>query len=359
MDYLSSQVWEGPKIEIIMDFKEGNLRDFVNIHSESSYDHSPTVLLHILQALDYLAVQGIVHPCVAPSKIFYTLRQEKYSFQLGGFGLGHRRPKPLEANDHFPAERRALPVFAAPEMIQHGTQTHKGNVWSLMVTLLWMYDRNDFQLACNNFLSYKEAQERILSTIPVVDPHYRHIEAMARIDPEERASAAQILLRWLDGRGLTTPRSQITPLVELTKANVEVPVAESQVTSLTSSTKTDIAVPVEGSQTTPLVSSTKAHVEVPTEGSQITSLVISTKTDFEVPVDGSQTTPLVSSTKPDIEVPIEGSQITPQVGSTGVDGEVLDITDQSQTQSEQASKQGKSRLRVACGSYYRKYREKK
>ncbi|KAI1076886.1 hypothetical protein F5B20DRAFT_583836 [Whalleya microplaca] len=45
---------------------------------------------------------------------------------------------------------------------------------------------------------------------------------MAMVNPEERASAAQMLVKFFDGDGLTTPRARVPP-ISLPKDSNEVP----------------------------------------------------------------------------------------------------------------------------------------
>lgn len=49
------------------------------------------LLLHILQALDLLAVQfpPTIHRDVKPDSIIYTFRGKEYNFQLCDYGLGN------------------------------------------------------------------------------------------------------------------------------------------------------------------------------------------------------------------------------------------------------------------------------
>jgi len=42
---------------------------------------------------------------------------------------------------------------------------------------------------------------------------------MASVEPESRASAAQMLVKHFDGRGLTTPRDKVTPREEASTGN--------------------------------------------------------------------------------------------------------------------------------------------
>ena len=77
----------------------------------------------ILQALDFLAVKGIVHRDVKPENILYEAYGhlgEEYRFQLGDFGLCNSTVDAVTCV--------GTPFYMAPEVFQHGTQTDKMDV---------------------------------------------------------------------------------------------------------------------------------------------------------------------------------------------------------------------------------------
>lgn len=98
-------------------------------------DLAHTVLHHMLQAIDCLAIGGIIHRDVKPENILYVSHQGQYHFQLGDFGFSHRAV--------FAATFAGSPLYMAPEMFRGGKQTHKVDVWSLYVTMLWTLDVED------------------------------------------------------------------------------------------------------------------------------------------------------------------------------------------------------------------------
>ncbi|KAG8409999.1 hypothetical protein J3459_007747 [Metarhizium acridum] len=97
-----------------------------------------TVLHHMLQALDHLATKGIVHRDMKPANILYiTGKDGKYHFQLGDFGF---------CNQAIMAQSQVgTPIYMAPEMFKEGEQTHKLDIWSLYVTILWTLDIGGFR----------------------------------------------------------------------------------------------------------------------------------------------------------------------------------------------------------------------
>ncbi|KAH6884922.1 kinase-like domain-containing protein, partial [Thelonectria olida] len=208
VDYISSQGWNGPEVEIFMGLKEGTSTSLV--YGKCSIpiaDLAQTVLHHMLQAIDCLAMQGIIHRDVKPENILYISRQGQYHFQLGDFGLSNRQI--------IAATYSGTPLYMAPEMFQNGEQTHKVDVWSLFVTMLWTLNTQGFREVSNSFKAHQDARSVILSVASHVDV----IREMARINPEERASSAQMLVKCYSGKGLTTPRNQVPPLISLAKAD--------------------------------------------------------------------------------------------------------------------------------------------
>ncbi|KAJ8127106.1 hypothetical protein O1611_g6530 [Lasiodiplodia mahajangana] len=59
---------------------------------------------------------------------------------------------------------------------------------------------------------------------------------MAKVDPEERASAAQMLVKLYDGNGLSTPREQVRPL--FTRLDAQVALAATEVAAEAEATAT-------------------------------------------------------------------------------------------------------------------------
>ena len=75
-----------------------------------------------------------------------------------------------------------------------------------------------FRGASKSFKTPNDAQRVVLSVASQTQ-FVAIIREMARINPEERASAAQMLVKCFDGRGLTTLRSRVPPLVGAEKAD--------------------------------------------------------------------------------------------------------------------------------------------
>lgn len=185
-----------------MGLKDGTLKslvlggEFLSVHNLAK-----CVCHQMLQALDCLAVNGIVHRDVKPENILYTaLPGAEYQFHLGDFGLCNRT---VSARSSV-----GTPLYTAPEIFEHGIQTHKVDVSSLFVTIAWTLDFDGFRQSVQHFTSLQQAQQALLAITSKIGD----IQEMARVDPDERASAAQMLVKRFDGEGLSTQRNQVPPL---------------------------------------------------------------------------------------------------------------------------------------------------
>ena len=108
----------------------------------------------MLQALDCLAYNGIVNRDVKPENILYiTLSDGQYQFQLGDFGLCNRI---VDASSHV-----GSPLYMAPELYRGRGQTHKVDIWSLFVTMLWTLNIRGFCLPGREFTNADDFHNRI------------------------------------------------------------------------------------------------------------------------------------------------------------------------------------------------------
>ncbi|KAI9889118.1 MAG: hypothetical protein M1814_005779 [Vezdaea aestivalis] len=118
VDYVTSQGWDGPAPEIFMGLKEGNLELLIKNGCSLRIEVvANSVVNHILQAIDYLAAEGIVHRDIKPENILYLLKpNNRYHFQLGDFGLSNRTIAAVTL--------AGSPLYMAPEISQGKRQTH-------------------------------------------------------------------------------------------------------------------------------------------------------------------------------------------------------------------------------------------
>ncbi|KAG8426244.1 hypothetical protein J3459_008308 [Metarhizium acridum] len=141
----------------------------------------------MLIALDYLSSEGVIHRDVKPQNIFDmtgSSSQPGYRFQLDDFGLCNEATIAVSTS--------GSPPFMAPEVSENNTlQTPKTSK---------AIAKNGFRPPQENL----DAILRVAETEKMCD-----IKEMARLRPDERAFAAQMLSKLYDGDGLTTCENQI------------------------------------------------------------------------------------------------------------------------------------------------------
>jgi len=76
---------------------------------------------------------------------------------------------------------------------------------------MWILDIGGFRQRSKQFKTDAEVLRAVLSAASNVGT-VSEIREMAIVNPEERASAAQMLLKHFDGAGLSTPRNQVPAL---------------------------------------------------------------------------------------------------------------------------------------------------
>jgi serine/threonine protein kinase len=185
-----------------MGLKDGNLGSLIK-YGANMCSLAERVFKHMLEALDFLALNGVIHRDLKPENILYTsLPGGEYQFQLGDFGFSHMA---VDARTYVGSH-----LYMAPEIFAGGEQTHKVDIWSLFVTILWVLDAGGFRSRSGQFKHPYNVQMEVLSVASNLDM-VSHIREMACPDPNERPSAAQMLVKCFNGEGLSTDPSQSSP----------------------------------------------------------------------------------------------------------------------------------------------------
>ena len=177
-------------MEIYMPVKDGNIlqlfQRFPNVRSD--YNVCQTLVKEMLSALDYLAFRGYIHRDVKPSNIlFKTISKDACHFQLADFGLANRTD--------LAQAQCGTDLYMAPEMRNRGTQSPKLDVWSLFVTFIEVLELGEFNM--RQIDSYDQLRSRV--AFAAAHPSVGFLKYMARENPDLRASAAQMLDKFLGG----------------------------------------------------------------------------------------------------------------------------------------------------------------
>lgn len=214
MDYIGTDLTDS-YAAIFMRLMDDNLLSLINKPELQCRVFQRGFLHQMLQALDYLDCHSIIHGDIKPSNILYVKGPDsEYHFQLADFGLAGTGKS-----------RRGTHPYMAPEVFYGDAEiSTKIDIWSLYMTLLCMTNRKAWSIqeepprandgggptredVLNSYervrIGYKEVW--LLSRLEFMP--YLEIQDMARINPKIRASAAQMLARNYNGRGLTTRSS--------------------------------------------------------------------------------------------------------------------------------------------------------
>ena len=193
-----------------MGLKDGTLQSLLSSEGcPSPVRTGETCFMHMLKALDFLSTEGIIHRDLKPENILFVRLPgippcgDEYLFQLGDFGLSNRV---ISAKTH-----AGTPLYMAPEVYYKGRQSSAADIWSLFVTIMWVLDVRGFREKSQKFEGYPQVSA-VVQDASSPSGALSAICEMGRVDPDKRASAAQMLIKCFDGEGLSTPRQKIKAL---------------------------------------------------------------------------------------------------------------------------------------------------
>jgi serine/threonine protein kinase len=189
-----------------MELATGNLASFAESKGLNE-ELAGAMLQQILSALDFLDSKHVCHRDVKPQNILcWDLLNQDPVFKLADFGLAvHSTLATVNCGTKY---------YQAPEQQpgSHGLQRGpKMDVWSLFATFIAVHPAFAFPPA--EPCSPEQIQGAVLTAalfMPALAP-------MARLDPKDRASAADMLKASFNGQGLA-PRRNLNQTSELATA---------------------------------------------------------------------------------------------------------------------------------------------
>ena len=203
-DLVTSQGWLDniSSVEIVIGLEEGNLEQLV-VNNSFVLAHVQERCIHqMLEALDFLAVKGIVHRDVKALNILYSpcvvASAQTFDFRLADFGAS----TPNHAAFSFQGTQWTM----APEVLllypehPHGNgvqQTTKVDVWSLFVSIAQA--RNVCNYRSRSLSSNRE--NLAAARDAAADPSMHAFRDMAIEDPTCRATAREMLTVNFNGEG--------------------------------------------------------------------------------------------------------------------------------------------------------------
>ncbi|OTA55149.1 kinase-like protein [Hypoxylon sp. EC38] len=190
-----SQGWDAGVCQIFFPLKKGSLEDLIMGKTGIKLSESQMMgvghraLIQMLTALEYIALEGVVHRDIKPDNILYDIdHRGRAQFVLSDFGLANGIESAIS-----PA---GTDVYAAPEML-NGSEleaAYKADIWSLFITMLWVYDIYSFRdiLHSGDFKN-RFMVHQLAVKASYFSPEVKYIREMGIYDPRYRAYASQIL----------------------------------------------------------------------------------------------------------------------------------------------------------------------
>ncbi|KAM0229223.1 hypothetical protein ACHAPO_010118 [Fusarium lateritium] len=187
----------GDHFYLVMELQDGNIYDLARsegfANARGLFQLGENVgrpLMHqMLQALDYLSLNDIIHRNVEPKNILYRrIDEHAYHYRLAGFNMATTAPHPLLGD--------GMSLFMAPEVEDldpDDPHTTKIDIWSLCVSFCCIFD---FGLTYDDKV-YDTHGRVHADWIPV-------LEAMAADDSKLRVSAGDVLTEMFEGTGRVT-----------------------------------------------------------------------------------------------------------------------------------------------------------
>ncbi|KAK0707442.1 kinase-like domain-containing protein, partial [Lasiosphaeris hirsuta] len=194
--------------ELFTGLLEGSLRTLFTALKALPDPVIEDILKQSLQGLDYLAHHGLVHRDIKPENILYRpvegpQGQTSYHVEICDLEL---------CDNAFRIHGRAgTIVYMAPEVVRMEKSTPKSDIYSLYMTMFWVRDTNGFRNREPLFEDYDQILDVVFASLSS-DDWIKGLRVMGEMNPDHRASAAQMLVTRFNGEGLSTPINRIPPI---------------------------------------------------------------------------------------------------------------------------------------------------
>ncbi len=184
----------GTSICFYMPLRSGSLHDLMKGRRRAARTKlCMQVLPQMLCALDCLDSHKMCHRDVKPGNILYSTRDDdgQYLFQLADFGMSRLHG--------IKGVQEGTRIFWAPEVTngKGWPQGHRVDIWALYVSLVCVVEGEHWPGGTDT--SAETVQEMILA-----NDYFPKLRIMARENPKLRATAAQCLVEFFEGKGLTS-----------------------------------------------------------------------------------------------------------------------------------------------------------
>lgn len=194
VEFIGAQQAPGT-LQVITSLKQGNITDLKE-YLRKDLSRTITLIHQMLQALDYMAVEGITYCNVCPGNILYTKRPDgSYNYQLNNSSFACiDRTNRLQSPNFW---------FVAPELMADPNRDHtlKAAVWSLFTTVVFTLDLGCIRDRCTKWppVSIPDAIYEATGFFP------NPIKAMAEPSPDARPTAGELLDQAFGGKGRAMP----------------------------------------------------------------------------------------------------------------------------------------------------------
>ncbi|KAI1259899.1 kinase-like domain-containing protein [Xylariaceae sp. FL1019] len=207
---------EKEDVRFLMPLCPMSLLQFVTEHQAKWSGYQDEQVFHqMLMALDYMAAGNpkkvYIHRDLKPENILLAEGStiDNPQFLLADFGICRLDTRATTQIGTF--------WYTAPEIAirSRHSQTPKVDIYSLFVTLQWCHSKA-FQLlmADSRGLHQEDWYEAVVEYLDLFsddDDYLRSLRSMSIWNPVLRPSAAQLLVQFFEGEGMTTPSSEVEP----------------------------------------------------------------------------------------------------------------------------------------------------